>query len=69
MKVYIVDIDGTICNDGSKSSERINKEKNAPTNAPTNANKRYKVPISLWFVEKNQRRIKPISWSDIGYFI
>lgn len=40
---------------GCANSILIITDKDAPNTPANKANHRYKVPISLWFVEKNQR--------------
>jgi hypothetical protein len=40
------------------NSIRLRRLKKPPTKPDKKPNPRYKVPISLWFVEKNQREIK-----------
>ncbi len=52
----------TACRPGIASSVRITTEKAAPMIAIRNANPRYRVPMSLWLVEKNQRSMKPCLW-------
>ena len=48
-----------ISNPGAANSALITREKKPPIKPATNAKIIYSVPISLWFVEKNQRLIKP----------
>src|SRR5690606_37935377 len=52
----------TSCRPGTASSERITTENAAPMIAMTKLKTRYSVPMSLWFVEKNQRSMKPCLW-------
>ena len=41
---------------------RMPKERKAPIMPAQNANSRYSVPMSLWFVERNQRAKNPGMW-------
>ena len=65
IKACLVTVTLKICSSpiklpGCLSSDRIIKLKDVPTVAAHNPNKKYNVPISLWLVEKNHRRI--IKW-------
>lgn len=46
---------------GCPNSRRIRTLKAVPTIADHTPKIKYKVPISLWFVEKNQREINKMS--------
>ena len=50
------------CRPGSISSQRIITDMNAPTMNMMKLKTRYSVPMSLWFVEKNQRSTKLGLW-------
>lgn len=51
---------------GCVNSIRIRMLRQAPIRPDHAPNRRYRVPISLWFVEKNQRVMYTGSMADIG---
>ena len=52
----------TNCRPGVASSVRITTLIAAPMMNMMKLNTRYRVPMSLWFVENNQRSTKPCLW-------
>lgn len=49
---------------GAISSQRMRPESAPPTMPAMMANRMYSVPMSLWFVEKNQRAKNGGLWSS-----